>query len=114
MSSPGKNYEITYKVLVVGEMSVGKTSLIRRYSCPEKKMAMSYLTTVGNYKAPYFTVNTKLWLTNSTIEKRCQTAMVTIIAYAYMRARDQEFNNWLYIMVGRVNKWKMNFFCVFC
>ena len=47
MSSPGKNYDITYKVLVVGEMSVGKTSLIRRYSCPEKKMAMSYLTTVG-------------------------------------------------------------------
>ncbi|CAB3997928.1 ras-related Rab-3D-like [Paramuricea clavata] len=47
MSSPDKGYDITYKVLVVGEMSVGKTSLIRRYSRPEEKMAMSYLTTVG-------------------------------------------------------------------
>jgi GTPase SAR1 family protein len=53
MSSPVKDYDITYKVLVVGEMSVGKTSLIRRYSRPEEKMAMSYLTTVGNYKTPY-------------------------------------------------------------
>jgi GTPase SAR1 family protein len=49
MSSPDKGYDITYKVLVVGEMSVGKTSLIRRYSRPEEKMALSYLTTVGNY-----------------------------------------------------------------
>lgn len=47
MSSPVKNYDITYKVLVVGESSVGKTSLIRRYSKPEEKMAMSYLTTIG-------------------------------------------------------------------
>ena len=56
MSSQGKNYDITYKVLVVGEMSVGKTSIIRRYSRPEEKMAMSYLTTVGNCKTSYFTV----------------------------------------------------------
>ena len=49
MSLPGKDYDITYKVLVIGEMSVGKTSLIRRYFRPEEKIAMSYLTTVGNY-----------------------------------------------------------------
>lgn len=48
MSSPAKDYDIKYKVLVVGEMSVGKTSLIRRYSHPEENMVMSYLTTVGN------------------------------------------------------------------
>ena len=49
MSSSSKNYDITYKVLVVGEMSVGKTSLIKRYSCPDRKMAMAYITTVGKY-----------------------------------------------------------------
>ena len=49
MSSPSKHYDITYKVLVVGEMSVGKTSLIRKYSRPDEKMTMAYITTVGEY-----------------------------------------------------------------
>ncbi|XP_046856985.1 ras-related protein Rab-8A-like [Xenia sp. Carnegie-2017] len=42
-----KDYDITYKVLVVGEMTVGKTSLIRRYSTPNDLVVMSYMTTVG-------------------------------------------------------------------
>lgn len=51
-----KDYDITYKVLVVGEMTVGKTSLIRRYSSPNDRVVMSYMTTVGVYFTVYFCV----------------------------------------------------------
>ncbi|XP_028402351.1 ras-related protein Rab-13-like [Dendronephthya gigantea] len=47
MSTPSKDYDITYKVLVIGESSVGKTCLIQRYSRPDEKLAMAYVTTIG-------------------------------------------------------------------
>ena len=42
-----KNYDLTYKVMVIGETGVGKTSLIRCYSEPDKPFCSNLLTTVG-------------------------------------------------------------------
>jgi len=42
-----KNYDITYKILVLGETSVGKTALIRKYFSPNEPFSTSLLSTVG-------------------------------------------------------------------
>jgi len=47
MSSQTKDYDITYKVLVIGETAVGKTSLIRSYSKPNESFTPSLLPTYG-------------------------------------------------------------------
>ena len=46
MSVKKKEFDITYKVLVVGESTVGKTSLIRMLSHPGEELP-SLVTTIG-------------------------------------------------------------------
>ena len=41
------NADITYKVLLIGESAVGKTSLIRSYSKPDESFTPSLLPTYG-------------------------------------------------------------------
>ncbi|XP_057314947.1 uncharacterized protein LOC130656140 [Hydractinia symbiolongicarpus] len=43
---PRKEYDVIYKALVVGESSVGKTALVRRYKNPDKKLP-NLLPTIG-------------------------------------------------------------------
>ena len=40
-----KNYNSTFKVLVLGESGVGKTSIIRRFT--EEQYQESYISTIG-------------------------------------------------------------------
>lgn len=47
MSSRSKDYDISYKVLLIGESGVGKTSLIKSYSKPNEAFTPSLLSTVG-------------------------------------------------------------------
>ncbi|XP_073238560.1 uncharacterized protein [Porites lutea] len=47
MSSRSKDYDISYKVLLIGESGVGKTSLIKSYSKPNETFTPSLLSTVG-------------------------------------------------------------------
>ncbi|XP_068744369.1 uncharacterized protein [Montipora capricornis] len=47
MSSQSKDFDISYKVLLVGESGVGKSSLIRSYSKPDEAFALSLLPTYG-------------------------------------------------------------------
>ena len=47
MSQYDKNYNTTYKVLVLGESGVGKTSIIRRFT--DEKYQESYISTIGLY-----------------------------------------------------------------
>lgn len=47
MSSQPKDFDISYKVLLVGESGVGKSSLIRSYSKPDEAFALSLLPTYG-------------------------------------------------------------------
>ena len=50
MSSRSKDYDISYKVLLIGESGVGKTSLIKSYSKPNEAFTPSLLSTVGKCK----------------------------------------------------------------
>ncbi|XP_078360338.1 ras-related protein Rab-13-like [Oculina patagonica] len=47
MSSQPKDYDISYKVLLIGESAVGKTSLIRCYSKPDQSFTSTLLPTYG-------------------------------------------------------------------
>ena len=47
MSSHTKDYDVTYKVLLIGETGVGKTSLIRSYSRPNESFTAALLPTYG-------------------------------------------------------------------
>ena len=49
MSSQPKDYDITYKVLLIGESAVGKTSLIRCYSKPDQSFTSNLMPTYGEY-----------------------------------------------------------------
>ena len=44
-----KDYDIRYKVLVVGESTVGKSSIIRMLSRPDEELPCSLVTTVGKW-----------------------------------------------------------------
>ena len=48
MTEEKREFDITYKVLVIGESTVGKTSLIRMFSHPDEELPASLLTTIGN------------------------------------------------------------------
>lgn len=45
MAQLDKTYDTTYKVLVLGESGVGKTSIIRRFT--DEKYQDSYISTIG-------------------------------------------------------------------
>lgn len=45
MSTLDRNYSSTYKILVLGESGVGKTSIIRRFT--EEQYQESYISTIG-------------------------------------------------------------------
>lgn len=47
MSSKSKDYDISYKVLLIGETAVGKSSLIRSYSKPNESFTTSLMPTYG-------------------------------------------------------------------
>ncbi|KAJ7394119.1 Ras- protein Rab-13 [Desmophyllum pertusum] len=47
MSSQPKDYDITYKVLLIGESAVGKSSLIKCYSKPNQSFTATLLPTYG-------------------------------------------------------------------
>lgn len=47
MTEEKREFDITYKVLVIGESTVGKTSLIRMFSHPDEELPASLLTTIG-------------------------------------------------------------------
>lgn len=47
MSSHSKDYDVSYKVLLIGESGVGKTSLIRSYSKPNETFTSTLLPTYG-------------------------------------------------------------------
>lgn len=54
MSSQPKDYDITYKVLLIGESAVGKTSLIRCYSKPDQSFTSTLMPTYGEYVFVYY------------------------------------------------------------
>lgn len=45
MSMNERDYNATYKILVLGESGVGKTSIIRRFT--EEEYQESYISTIG-------------------------------------------------------------------
>jgi len=45
MSTIDKSYSSTYKILVLGESGVGKTSIIRRFT--DELYQESYISTIG-------------------------------------------------------------------
>lgn len=47
MSSEAKDYDVSYKVLLIGESAVGKTSLIRCYSKPNESFSSTLMPTFG-------------------------------------------------------------------
>jgi GTP-binding protein EngB required for normal cell division len=42
-----KEYDLQYKVIVIGETAVGKSSLIRRYANPDQPFSTNMISTVG-------------------------------------------------------------------
>lgn len=47
MSLREKDYDVTYKILIIGESAVGKTSLIKCYSKPNESFRAALLPTIG-------------------------------------------------------------------
>ena len=47
MSLKKKNYDVTYKVLVLGESTVGKTALIKCYTESDKEFDPNLVPTIG-------------------------------------------------------------------
>lgn len=47
MSLREKDYDVTYKILIIGESAVGKTSLIKCYSKPNESFRVALLPTIG-------------------------------------------------------------------
>lgn len=47
MSLQEKDYDVTYKVLLIGETGVGKTSLIRCYFNPNESFRVALMPTIG-------------------------------------------------------------------
>lgn len=47
MSLRKKNYDVTYKVLVLGESTVGKTALIKCYTESDKEFDPNLVPTIG-------------------------------------------------------------------
>jgi len=77
MSSQTKDYDITYKVLVIGETAVGKTSLIRSYSKPNESFTPSLLPTYGvdfvNVKTIVDGVRVRLQIWDTAGQERFRT-----------------------------------------
>ena len=44
-----KDYDVTYKVLVLGDSGVGKTCLIRRFT--DGDFTDNFLSTIGKYRS---------------------------------------------------------------
>ncbi len=57
MSIIRRNYDVTYKVLVLGEASVGKTALIQSYTEKDKPFDAMLLPTIGKSKQLFITVS---------------------------------------------------------
>ncbi len=55
MSIIRRNYVVTYKVLVLGEASVGKTALIQSYTEKDKPFDAILPTIGNNYSSQYST-----------------------------------------------------------
>jgi len=42
-----KNYDLLYKVIIIGESQVGKTALLRRYQYPDRALPLNLNSTIG-------------------------------------------------------------------
>eukprot|EP00112_Aurelia_sp_Birch-Aquarium-sp1_P026481 Seg940.12 transcript_id=Seg940.12/GoldUCD/mRNA.D3Y31 product="Ras-related protein RABE1a" protein_id=Seg940.12/GoldUCD/D3Y31 len=67
MSLRKKNYDVTYKVLVLGESTVGKTALIKCYTESDKEFDPNLVPTIGiDYRTIFTTIDnlkirTQIW-----------------------------------------------------
>ncbi|XP_031572326.1 ras-related protein Rab-13-like isoform X2 [Actinia tenebrosa] len=65
--SKTKEFDLQYKVIVIGETAVGKSSLIRRYANPEQPFTSNMISTVGidfvnvDTKVDDLTVRLQIW-----------------------------------------------------
>ncbi|XP_065063815.1 ras-related protein Rab-13-like [Rhopilema esculentum] len=81
MSFKRKQHDVTYKVLVLGESTVGKTALIKCYTEKDKDFNPNLVPTIGiDYKTEYMTIDklkirVQIWDTAGQERFRTMNAM---------------------------------------